>query len=121
VDKPLLPQSDFNGVPHPWTGFLDSAQVARGGGDQLQFPDQGGTLETGFQMSLLFGAAAVFDFRQAVLQLNAIHTALSPSPAEPAFWQSVYCRFRLACSCSAPAKVTAGASLRWLSLLLNGG
>src|SRR6266853_3331653 len=30
-------------------------------------------------MSPLCGAAAVFDFRQALLQLNASHTTLSPS------------------------------------------
>jgi hypothetical protein len=71
-------------------------------------------------MSPLFSAAAVFDFRKAVLQLNAIHTASLPKPLpNRSFAEPVYCRFRLACSRSAPAKVTSGASLRWLVLLLS--
>ena len=64
-------------------------------------------------MSPLFGAAAVFDLRQALLQLNAIHTAL-PKPLSNSATANHCAADFGCCSRSAPAKVTAVSSLRWL-------
>jgi hypothetical protein len=65
-------------------------------------------------MGPLLGAAAIFDFGQALLQLYAIHTALLPKPSAG----QVYCRFLSRDSRCLLAKVTAVTSLRWFFLLL---
>src|SRR5579864_7347287 len=82
MDQPFLAQGNFDGIPNAWAGIVDAPQTHCGGGDHLQVRQQGRTSRTGFQMSLLFGGGAALGFRQAPLQLSAIHTALSPSPCQ---------------------------------------
>src|SRR5258708_3689165 len=60
------------------TGLLRRSQPTRRGDDQIQFSDQRGARRATPEMGALIDAAAVFHFRQALLQLNAIHN-LSPS------------------------------------------
>src|SRR6201997_992371 len=82
---------------------MSRSQLARRAGDDEQFRNQFRAFGTISEMSLLFGAAAVFVFYQAVLQLNASHTTL-PKPLLP---QST-ATSKLALSVPRPLSVFAG-------------
>jgi hypothetical protein len=60
-------------------GFIRLLELAGCFDDQVQFFYQRIAGWAVHQMGTLFYRARVFHFRQAVLQLNAIHTNLSPS------------------------------------------
>ncbi len=49
---------------------------------QIQFCDQSRALGAGFQVSLLGGVTTLFDLRQTLLQLNAIHYRSPQASAE---------------------------------------